>query len=34
MYDDDVDFIDSDGTNLGPRIQFKEVLGIGFSVKF
>ncbi|MBE0674882.1 MAG: DUF3078 domain-containing protein [Bacteroidales bacterium] len=34
LYDDDVDFIDFDGTNLGPRIQFKEVLGIGFSVKF
>jgi hypothetical protein len=34
LYDDDVDFIDFDGTNLGPRVQFKEVLGIGFSVKF
>jgi hypothetical protein len=34
LYDDDVDYIDINGTNLGPRVQFKEVLGVGFSVKF
>jgi hypothetical protein len=34
LYDDDVDYLDGDGINRGPRVQFKEVLGIGFSVKF
>ncbi len=34
LYDDDVDYIDAEGVNLGPRTQFKQVLGVGFSVKF
>lgn len=34
LYDDDIDYIDTEGNNQGPRIQFKEVFGVGFSVKF
>jgi hypothetical protein len=39
IYDDDIDIVvekDAFGnpTKVGPRIQFKEVLGIGFSYKF
>jgi hypothetical protein len=34
LYDDDVEFIDAEGINRGPRTQFKQVLGVGFSVKF
>lgn len=34
LYDDDVDYIDAEGINRGPRTQFKQVLGVGFSVKF
>ena len=34
LYDDDIDYTDSEGVNQGPRVQFKELLGIGFSVKF
>lgn len=34
IYDDDTKFIGKDGVEHGPRIQFKEVLGIGFSYKF
>jgi len=39
LYDDDVKVaVDRDGDGIndgtGPRIQFKEILGIGFSVKF
>jgi hypothetical protein len=34
LYDDDIDYLDINGINQGPRIQFKEVLGVGFSVKF
>lgn len=34
LYDDDIGYTDSEGVNKGPRVQFKELLGIGFSVKF
>ena len=34
LYDDDIAFTDTDGTKGGARVQFKEILGIGFSVKF
>lgn len=34
VYDDDIDYIDSNGLNKGPQIQFKEVVGIGLSCKF
>lgn len=34
LYDDDVDYTDNMGVNQGPKVQFKEILGIGFSVKF
>ena len=33
IYDDDVAFID-DGVEKGPRIQFKELFGVGFTYKF
>jgi hypothetical protein len=33
IYDDDVDILDKDG-KTGPRLQFKEVFGVGLSVKF
>ena len=33
-YDDDVEYIDKEGNEQGPKIQFKEVLGIGFSFNF
>lgn len=33
IYDDDTDIKDKDG-KIGPRPQFKEVLGVGFSYKF
>lgn len=33
LYDDDVDITDAEG-NVGPRTQFKEVIGVGFSYKF
>ena len=34
IYDDDVDYIDEDGINKGPRIQFKEIIGVGLAYKF
>jgi len=33
IYDHDIIIADKDG-HIGPRTQFKEVLGIGFSYKF
>lgn len=33
-YDDDIKTIDGDGNPRGPKIQFKEVLGVGFSYNF
>lgn len=33
-YDDDIPFIAADGTKSGPRVQFKEILGLGVSVQF
>ena len=33
IYDDDIDITDKDG-NVGPRIQFKEVVSVGFAYKF
>lgn len=34
IYDDDVTFTDKAGNNIGPQIQFKELLGVGLSYKF
>jgi hypothetical protein len=34
LYDDDINYTDAEGVKHGPRIQFKEMLGIGFSIKF
>jgi len=34
VYDDDIDWIDPEGVSQGPKVQFKELLGIGFSYKF
>ncbi len=34
IYDDDIAWVDTDGTTGGPRAQFKEMLGIGLSYKF
>jgi hypothetical protein len=33
LYDNDVPYIDREGVNRGPKLQFKQLLGIGFSVK-
>ncbi|MBI3136571.1 MAG: DUF3078 domain-containing protein [Bacteroidetes bacterium] len=33
IYDDDISITDAKG-NVGPRTQFKEVIGVGFSYKF
>lgn len=33
-YDDDVKTVDDDGNPRGPKIQFKEVLGVGLAVNF
>lgn len=33
-YDDDIKYINTDGVQKGPRVQFKEVLGVGFSYNF
>jgi hypothetical protein len=34
LYDDDIDYIDAEGLNQGPRVQFKEVLAVGIALKF
>ncbi len=34
IYDDDVAYTDDNGISQGPRVQFKEMLGIGLSYKF
>jgi hypothetical protein len=34
IYDDDVDYVDDEGNNEGPKIQFKEIIGIGLAYKF
>ncbi len=33
-YDDDVDYIDKNGVSRGPRVQFRQILGIGLAYKF
>ncbi|BAR49679.1 hypothetical protein TFKS16_2214 [Tannerella forsythia KS16] len=34
LYDDNIKFVDKDGTRKGPRVQFKEVIGLGFGYIF
>lgn len=34
IYDDDVDYIDEEGFNKGPKIQFKEIVGVGITYRF
>jgi len=34
IYDDDIKYVDNEGNKHGPRIQFKEVFGVGFSYNF
>ena len=34
LYDDDIKYIDKEGNKKGPRIQFKEVIGLGFGYIF
>lgn len=34
VYDDDVDYISKDELNKGPKIQFKEIVGLGLAYKF
>ena len=34
LYDDDIEYIDEEGIAHGPRVQFKEILGVGLSYKF
>lgn len=33
-YDDDIKFVDKEGVEHGPRVQFKQLLGIGLAYKF
>lgn len=33
-YDDDVKYIDNQGVSKGPRVQFKEILGVGLAYNF
>ena len=34
LYDNDIKFVDKEGNNRGARIQFKEILGLGFGYIF
>lgn len=34
VYDDDIEYINEEGMNKGPRIQFKEIVGLGLAYKF
>ncbi len=34
VYDDDIKAINSNGASIGPKVQLKEVIGIGFAYKF
>jgi len=34
IYDDDIAYVDNEGISQGPRVQFKEMLGVGLSYKF
>jgi hypothetical protein len=34
LYDDNIHYFNEAGKDMGPRIQFKEVFGAGFSYKF
>jgi Protein of unknown function (DUF3078). len=34
LYDDDIKYKDKDGNQKGPRIQFKEIIGLGFGYIF
>lgn len=34
IYDDDINYVNDDGTDKGPQLQLKEVFGVGFSYKF
>lgn len=33
-YDDDIKYVDTKGNTRGPRVQFKEILGVGIGVTF
>ena len=33
-YDDDVHYIDEEGVSQGPRVQFRQILGVGVAYKF
>lgn len=33
LYDNDIPYIDREGNKYGPRLQFKQLFGVGFSVK-
>ncbi|MCU4176196.1 DUF3078 domain-containing protein [Carboxylicivirga sp. N1Y90] len=34
IYDDDISYIDPDGNDKGPQVQFKQLFGFGLSYKF
>ena len=34
LYDDDIHYVDKDGAKHGPRVQFKEVVGLGLGYIF
>jgi hypothetical protein len=33
-YDDDVKIVNEDGTTGGPKVQFKEMIGVGIAYNF
>ena len=34
VYDDDINYIDNEGVEHGPRVQFKQLFGFGINFKF
>ena len=34
VYDDDINYVDSEGVEHGPRVQFKQLFGFGINFKF
>nr|WP_319399541.1 DUF3078 domain-containing protein [uncultured Carboxylicivirga sp.] len=34
IYDDDISYVDADGIDQGPQVQFKQLFGFGLSYKF
>ena len=34
IYDDNIEYINDDGQNVGPKLQFRETFSIGFAYTF